>query len=199
MEITIRAGQASAQELQIGELLTLQEIKLTGGDVRVTVSPGGPLQAVHIGEVTATAILTEASLNRLLEQNPPPGTRDLEIATLSGRIRISGKVVKGIAIPFTMFAVPEIEGGARLRLNVQQVNALGALSLGNTLAQTIGNAINETLARKFDTTRLPIPLRLTGLTVEPGRIILSASASLDITPGALQPPSQTVTSLPPPE
>ncbi len=133
--------------------------------------------------MSATFVVTEASLNRLLAENPPEGTRDLSLATLSGRVRIEGKIVwNRIPVPFVLTGVPEVEGGARLRLNVQQVHILGPFALPAWISQGIGSRINDSLAEKFDSAKLPIPVRLTGLTVEPGRILLSASAAIDIVP-----------------
>ena len=144
---------------------------------RLTGQPG----QIRIEEATATLTVTEKSLNALLQANPPEGTRDLSLATLTGRVRIEGKVLwNRIPVPFSLMASPEVEGGARLRLNVQQVQVLGPIALPGFVAQGIGNRINDTLAEKFDVTRFPVPLRLTGLTVEPGRILLSATASIEI-------------------
>jgi len=180
MEIKIRTAQGTAQDIEIGDLITLSELRLAAKDVEITPEPGGP---VRIGEATATAVITEATLNRILARHPPEGLRDLEIKTLSGRIGIEGKkLFTGIPIPFTLLAVPEIEGGARLRLNVQQVHVLGPIPLPHVAVQGIANLLNDTLARNFDATRLPIPIRLTKLTVETGRLLLSGTASVEIRP-----------------
>src|SRR5205823_4398110 len=82
MEITIRAAQLNAQEIQLDDQITLQEVRLSGTDIRLAAGPRGP---VRIAELNGTLIVTEASLNRVLKQKPPEGTRDLELATLTGR------------------------------------------------------------------------------------------------------------------
>lgn len=188
MRITIRDAQAVAHEIQIGDIVTLQELRLDAAAIELTAEPGG---AVRAADANATLVVTEANLNRLLARQAPAGVRDLEIATLSGRVRITGRwIAKGIPVPFTLMAVPEIEGGARLRLHVQQVHVLGPVALPGVVAQGIGNMLNDNLARAFDATRLPIPLRLTGLQVEPGRVLVSATAPVEVRLGQREPPLQ---------
>jgi hypothetical protein len=180
----VRAAQLNAQDVRIGSLLTLQEVRINVNGLHLTPPPRA---GARVSEATATLVATEKALNDLLQANPPEGTRDLSLATLTGRVRIEGKVVwNRLPVPFTLTAAPEIEGGARLRLNVQQVQVLGPFSLPSFVSQSIGGRINDTLAEKFDVTKLPIQIRLTGLTVEPGRILLSATAAVDIVP-ALRP------------
>ena len=84
MEITIWAAQVNAQEIVIDERIALQEVRLSGTGIRLEAGPRGP---VRIAELSGTVVVTEASLNRLLKEKPPEGTRDVELATLTGRIR----------------------------------------------------------------------------------------------------------------
>lgn len=179
-DIKIRAAQLNAQDVQIGDALTLQEVRLTADSLIVNPAPRA---SIRVQEATVTLVATEKSLNSLLHTNPPDGTRDLSLATLTGRVRIEGKFLwNRIPVPFTLTAVPEIEGGARLRLNVHEIRAFGPLPIPSVITQGIANRINDTLAKWFDITKLPIQVRLTGLTVEPGRILLSATAAIDVTP-----------------
>jgi hypothetical protein len=86
-----------------------------------------------------------------------------------------------------MSAVPEIEGGRKLQMNMQNVRVVGAVTMPSFLVQIIGNAINERLAKHFDASKLPIPLRMTGVVVEPGRLIVSAT----LAPRSEEPPALT--------
>lgn len=178
MEIKIGAAQASAQEIQIGQIITLQEVKLTGSGIVYAMEPE---RTLHIAEMNANLIVTEASLNRLLAETPLREIRDLQVETLTGRIRIKGRYLLAgrLPIPFAMSAVPEIEGGARLRLDPRQIHFIGA-PLPAFAVNLIAERINERMAQGFDINRLPIPLRLTALTVEPGRLLLAAVASLQL-------------------
>ena len=190
MEITIRAAQLNAQEIKVDDQITLQEVRLSGADIRLTTGPRGP---VRIAELNGTLIVTEASLNRVLKRKPPEATRDLELATLTGRIRVTGKRMVGfVPVPFTLVCAPEIEGGARIRLNVQSVNVLGPMPVPGPFVQGIGDQINKSLAEAFDTTKLPIPVRLTGLVVEPGRLTLTATAAVEVRPVAPQETTELV-------
>lgn len=178
MEIKIGAAQATAQEIKIGQIITLQELRLTGGGIVYATEPE---RTLHIAELNANLIITEASLNRLLTETPIREIRDLQVETLTGRIRIKGRylVAGRLPVPFAMTAVPEIEGGARLRLDPRQIHFIGA-PLPAFAVNLIAERINERMAEGFDVSRLPISLRLTALTVEPGRFLLAAAASLQL-------------------
>jgi len=180
MNVTIRAAQLNAQEIEVGDVITLQEVRLTGTGVLFRSSEAGA--AIHIESVQATMILTESSLNRFLAGRNEEPLQDLQVAMLTGKVRISGRYKLGfVPLPFSLTAVPEIEGGARLRLDPRQMSFV--VPLPGVAAQVLGERINTRLARSFDTTKLPLPgLRLTGLTVEPGRVLLSATASLELRP-----------------
>jgi hypothetical protein len=178
LDVDIRTANLSAQDVQLGDVISLQEVKLSA--VNINIRPAAGL-SIHVQDANATLVVTEANLNKLLASNPPDGTRDLEIATLSGRLRISGKNVwNRIPIPFVLTGAPEIDGGARLRINVHQIQILGPISLPSLITQGIGTRLNDSLAEKFDISKLPWKIRLTGLTVEPGRILLSANTSIEL-------------------
>ena len=173
----MRTANLSAQDVQLGDIILLQEVRLNA--VNIHVSPPG--LNVQVEEANATIVVTEANLNRLLATNPPDGTRDLEFATLSGRLRISGKYLwNRIPVPFVLTGAPEIEGGARLRINVHQIQVIGPFSLPSWVSQGIGTRINDSLAEKFDVAKLPMKIRLTSLAIEPGRIQLSATAAIEL-------------------
>jgi hypothetical protein len=178
MDIVIRAAQLAAQEVAFGGIISLQEVRIAASGLTARDVPAGP---ILISEMNATLVISEVALNRFLAGRVE-GVRDLEVAMLTGRVRVSGRVVVGpIAIPFALTAVPEIEGGARLRLDPRQMGLVGA-PLPGFSAQVIGDRINGNLAEAFDATRLPFAIRLTGLTVETGRIVLTATASVEVRP-----------------
>jgi hypothetical protein len=180
MKITVRQLEATALDVELADLMTLQEVRLSASGLTFEALPGGQLA---VAQADATIVVTEAMVNRLLARYPPEGGRDIEIATLAGRVRISGKWrVNGLPVPFDLTGAPEIEGGARLRINVQQVRALGALVLPGFVVQGIGNKLNDAFARAFDVTRLALPVRLTKVKVEPGRILLSGTAAVEVRP-----------------
>jgi len=139
----------------------------------------GPEGAFNIESVEATLVVTESSFNRFLEKNTEAPFSELQAAMLNGKMRISGRYRMLLPIPFTVTAVPEIEGGARLRLDSRQMTLVGAPIPGFGV-ELIGERINAQLARAFDANELPIPVRLTKLTVETGRLILNAVTSLEI-------------------
>ncbi len=179
-DISIRNAQLSAQEVQIGDIVRLEELRLDCQGVEIGARRGGP---VRIAEANARLIVSESSLNRFLSLKPDDEVRELQVAILNGKVRITGRymLLGRIPVPFTLTAVPEIEGGARLRLDPKQMSLIGA-PIPGVATQMIGDRVNAYLSRTLDATRLPIALRLTGLTAETGRLILTATASLDLRP-----------------
>jgi hypothetical protein len=186
MHIKIANAQLNVQNVEITDILTIQEVRLTGATIRFDTEPGGKFA---IEEASATLFLTEASLNRVISDSPIDKIKDLDLKTFTGRIAVSGRYLPmgPVAVPFTMSAVPEIEGGRKLQMNMQNVRVVGAVTMPSFLVQIIGNAINERLAKHFDASKLPIPLRMTGVVVEPGRLIVSAT----LAPRSEEPPALT--------
>jgi hypothetical protein len=179
MQITIRGAQLNAQEIQIGDIITLQEIRVNGTGITLG-SPGG---AVQVAEAGVTFIVTEAALNRFLAGRAEGRLRDMEVAMLNGRVRLTGRfqVAGPLWIPFSAAGAPEIEGGARLRVNWQQINPVG-VPVPHAAVQVIGEIINNRLAAAFDVTKLPLDVRLASLTVETGRLLLTAAAAIEFRP-----------------
>jgi hypothetical protein len=184
VEITIQTARLNAQDIQIGDLLTLQELRLTAKGISLRTEPGG---TGHIAEIDGTVVLTEVAINKMLSGRAEEGLRDIEVETLTGRLRISGRreVALGLAVPFTLTAVPVIEGGTHLRLDASQISVIAG-ALPGFVTQAIGEKINARLKKAFDTSHLPLPLRLTSVDVEPGRVLLSATASLELRPATTE-------------
>jgi hypothetical protein len=177
VEITARNARLDARDLQFGDGLALDEIRLTGAGIAYRSGTAGSLK---IEALDATLVVTEAAFNRFLESNTDEPFSGLQASLLNGKMRLSGRYRMFVPIPFTITAVPELEGGARLRLDSKQMSLVGAPSPGFGV-EMIGEKINAQLSRAFDATRLPIPVRLTQLTVETGRFLLHATTSLEIT------------------
>jgi hypothetical protein len=184
MEVRIDTAQFHAQRIQWGDILTFQELSMTGTGIRLMVAQNGML---HIAEAHATLVLTEAEANRFLTTHPLEPVRDLQVAMLSGLIRFTGRygLPLGIAVPFRLTARPEIENGCRIRLEPCEFRLIGAHVPGIGV-QAIGQKINMLLATHFDTSRLPLNVRLTGITVEPGRLLLSGMATIEIHPSSAE-------------
>jgi hypothetical protein len=171
---SIRSARVDARDIQFGELLSLDEIRLIGSGL--SYDPAGMLR---VESVEATFIVTESGLNLHLEKHTEEPLSDLQVALLNGKMRISGRYRMLIPIPFTVTAVPEIVGGARIRLDSKQMSLVGAPIPGFGV-EMIGEKINSQLVGTFDASKLPIPVRLTKLTVETGRIHLHAATSIEI-------------------
>jgi hypothetical protein len=179
LEICVRIARLDARDIRIGEIIRLDELRLTGNGIAMS-APGG---AVRAASVEGDLVITEADLNRFLEGRSEDPLSGLQVAMLTGKVRLSGRyaLFLGMSAPFTFTAVPEIEGGARLRLDPKQMTAVGVPIPGGAL-QMIAEKINAQLAGAVDTTRLPIPVRLTTIRIETGRLVISATLSIELSP-----------------
>ncbi len=174
--LTARNARLDARDVQLGDMISLDEIRLMAGAISYRSGPDG---VIKIEVLEATLIVTESAFNGFLEKSTDEPFSELQAAMLNGKMRISGRYRMLLPIPFTVTAVPEIEGGARLRLDSKHMSLVGA-PLPGFGVEMIGEKINAQLARAFDANNLPIPVRLTKLTVETGRLILNATTSLEI-------------------
>jgi hypothetical protein len=188
MKLTIGAAEFHAFDIHAADVVAVQELRIAGKGLSLSMERGGP---ITIRELEATLIVTEASINKVLARNSVDGVRDLEVATLKGKLRISGKydLLGPVAIPFTLTAIPEVVGGTRIRLNALDLEVIGLFSVPGSVKKSIETKINETLSDKFDASKLPVPFRLTNVSVEPGRVLAMATAAVDLRslPSAEQP------------
>lgn len=179
-EFTVFAREARllAESVDLGGVVSLDEIRLEGRDI--SLRPGG---SIRVGELQASLVISEAALNRFLANRRADTVRDLQVAMLDGKVRIHGRysLPLGIGVPFTFTGVPEIEGGARVRLDPRHMSLVGAPVPGLATG-AIGDRVNALLADALDVTRFPLAVRLTALTVETGRLTLSATAAVELTP-----------------
>lgn len=171
LDVDIRAAKVEAREVRLGDVITIDEVRLTGGGI--ALSPGG---GVKIAELNATIVITETAMNAFLEGRSEDSLHDLKVNMLTGKVRVEGKY--GL-IPFTYTGVPEIDGGARLRLDPRQMSIIG-LPIPGAGVHVIGERLNAQLARAFDVTRFNLPIRLTQLSIETGRVLLSGTAAVSM-------------------
>ena len=174
LEVGIRTGKLEAREIHLGDVLVVDELRLTGSGIVLASADSGGLR---ISELNATVVVTESALNKFLAGRAEDSLHDLRVYLMTGKVRFEGRY--GL-IPFTYTGVPEIDGGARLRLDPRQMSLIGVPMPGMGV-QVIGERLNAQLAKAFDVTRLPIQMRLTGLTIETGRVLLSATAAVELT------------------
>lgn len=166
------------QNVRFGPGLVVDEVHLESGEISVEPpSSAGQLPRVSGGETRGRILITEPNLNRLLtvEQASVP-IRNLRIAVLTGRVRVSGqKSVLGLGVPFSAEAIPRIENGVRPYLDWQTMNAAG-LGLPSAVVELLEQQINSRIA--IDLSRLSIPLWLDEIRCEPGRITVIGKVRL---------------------
>jgi hypothetical protein len=180
MDINTANVTIAARDVLCGDALALQHVKVESQAVRLTVPFGsGPCGA----EVTLALTVTEPEVNRVLSRLAESGLRDLQVALMNGTMRITGRyeVVGPIAVPFALVATPEIEGGARIRLRVRDVSIVGA-ALPGFSTQVIGERVNAKLVETLNVERLGLPFHLASITVETGRLNVTATAAVEWRP-----------------
>ena len=150
MKININSGKLSATGVQIGSIISLHEISLTSAKMSFDTVAGG---SISLEGVEATMILTESALNTAFQQTPLEGLTGLEIAAMDGKLKVKGKYLKIVPIPFTMITTLQIDGGARLLLKVESIEVAGAIPMPAAINEAISTKINDQLAVMFDTTR----------------------------------------------
>lgn len=177
MRIDIGSAKISARDVTVLGVPPFLEVIIDGTDLVVSDSSDGRL---WVRSATGSIILTEASVNDAISETKVEKIRDLDLKTYNGFVRVSGRheVLGAMAVPFSITATPEIESGARLRLALKDFSIAGALPMPAFVINMLASRINEQLGRQFDTTRLPVPIRLTGVTVEPGRLTLSVKLEM---------------------
>lgn len=181
MDITAKSATLGARDVAFGGELTVEHLKLESPALRLTTPIGsGPCAA----EITVSLTLSETDLNRALARHQEAGMRDVQVALMNGHLRVTGKyeVMGPFAVPFALAATPEIEGGARLRLQVRDVSIVGA-ALPGFSAQVIGERVNAKLREALNVQRLGLPIRLSSITVETGRLTVTAQAAVEWRPG----------------
>lgn len=173
-DLNARTATLVARDIRLANVLGIDEVKISCDGIQITT---GPLGSLKLSNVTVALTITESALNRFLSGRVEDQLRNLQVRMLNGKVRIEGKYT---VFPFTFTAVPEIEGGARLRLNPRQMSFVG-LPIPGVGTQVIGEKINTRLAGGFDLTRFSVPLRLSSLIIETGRLILAAQGELELT------------------
>src|SRR6185503_5799008 len=119
LEVGIRTGKLEAREIHLGDVLVVDELRLTGSGIVLASADSGGLR---ISELNATVVVTESALNKFLAGRAEDSLHDLRVYLMTGKVRFEGRY--GL-IPFTYTGVPEIDGGARLRLDPRQMSLIG--------------------------------------------------------------------------
>jgi hypothetical protein len=189
----VGSAQIHLRDVRLRADVTVDEIHLDAGDVNLTGTGGvGDSFTLRTGETKFHVVISEPHINTLIEVSIPADApvRNLRIALFSGKIRITGNVVKSVLhLPFTLDAIPVIENGVRVRLDCQSAKLGSAMGVGipTLVVELIEQYINNNPALPLDLTRLPLPVRLDEIRCEPGRLSVMGRAKLQWPPAALPP------------
>ncbi len=177
MEIISPSVTLNARDVRFGDQVTVQHLSVECSELRLGL-PFGAAPSLLRARLQIT--INEKELNRQLVGRQEQGLRDLALSLMTDKVRITGRyeLMGPLAVPFAVVAVPEIVGGIAIRLDIRDVSIIGA-ALPGFSAQMVGERINRSLADTLNVERLGVPVRLTELRVEPGRLTAFGEAELE--------------------
>lgn len=168
-------------DLDIDGMVSIQELLIDATDLEI----GTPPDAFARAELRATLTISESALNRFLAGLRLDEASQLAVAMLTGALEITGRATLGrVAVPFAIRTPIEIVSGARLRIDPTQIRLVGA-ALPPMFHGYLVKKLNRRIGEMLDTSRLPIPVRLTSVEIQPGRLTLSGVSDVDLRPGQL--------------
>jgi hypothetical protein len=201
LQLSIGGAQVHLQNVKLREDVTIDEIHIEGGVIQIEAGREyAEPAAIEAGESQFRIMMSEPNINRVLAsaEGDDALVRNLRIALLSGKARVTGQIVKSVIhLPFTVEAVPVIENGVRVRLDFQ--GARLGISLPGPVVDVIEQIINNNNKIPLDLSRLPFPVLLDEIRCEPGRLSVSGRARLSWPPAStvITAAPFTVSELPP--
>lgn len=172
--VTVTLGQ-----IQIKPHVAIDEVTLSSDSVTIEPSAEkGQPPRIQAGETRFSGVLTEPNLNALVQSltEKNPSLKDVQVALMSGKAKITGQYVKLLPVPFTVEAVPIIENGIRLVLDIVASNT-GIISHPSWFINLLETNVMSKVA--VDLSRLPFPVWLDEARCEPGRLVLRGKARLE--------------------
>jgi hypothetical protein len=180
--------QIRAKNVRLRADILLDEVNLESenAEYAAPATPGEEAR-IHVEELKAQIVLSEPNLNAIVAANLPPSApvRNLRIALFTGKMKITGQIVKLITIPFTLEATLLIASGVRIVPDFLNVNA-SVIPLPASAVEIIEKFLRPTLT--IDLAKLPIPVWLDAVRCEPGRLIAEGRARLHWPPAVTPAP-----------
>lgn len=190
-EIQLGQTQIRSKNVRVGPDILLDEVTLESESVTVA-SPARPGETskVMIEELSLRIVLSEPNLNAIVSAKLPASApvRNLSIALLTEKMRITGKVAK-FPIPFTLEAKPRIINGVRIEPDFLNLNA-SVVRLPSAVTEVLEKWLREDLM--VDLTAFPFAVYLSTARCEPGRLVIEGKARIQWPPAAsASPPFST--------
>jgi LmeA-like phospholipid-binding len=166
----LRRIEIDGWNVRAGGQLALESLHLELNDLRYHAPPN---EALTVGESLLVIHLTEAALNDYLRRQHPKSPTEVAFhdgtVTLKGTMRLLG----GVLTPVETSGRLEIAEGSRIEYHADTVH-FPAETAPDAGAEYIEKSLNPLL----DVTRLNLPIRLNGIEVEPGRLVVRGTATL---------------------
>ena len=158
-----------SNNVRVNSDLVLDQVRLSASAASFASAPSSDSPSrLTIDELSVLVVLSEPNLNAIVAANLKSDLlRNVNIALLSGKMRISGQFIKLITIPFTLEAIPRIENGIRIVPEFLGLNA-SVFSLPASAVEILEQNLRPMLT--IDLTKLPVPAYLDAVVCEPGRL-----------------------------
>jgi hypothetical protein len=163
----------SARSLRMGRLdVAAFDATLHHVDINPGLLYGSRQLAVRsVGGGTAVVVVSADNLARLV--GAQPAVKQVVVHLSPGSMMLDGTVtVLGADFPASLAAHLVVRDAAHLDLMVDRVTVLGGLPVPPDVAARLADSVNPVL----DVGRLPFELRLTGVAIGDGVVVLRASA-----------------------
>jgi DUF2993 family protein len=165
----LRRIEIDGWNVRAGEQLELESLHLELNDLRYHAPPD---ESLTVGESLLVIHLTEAALNDYLRRQHP--NTPTEVVFHEGTVTLKGMMrLVGVPTPVETSGRLEIAEGTRVEYHADSVRFAANASPGDG-ALYIERRLNPIL----DVKRLHLPIQLTGIEVQPGRLVVRGTASL---------------------
>jgi hypothetical protein len=174
--VRIEGTRVDARNVAFGPFLVMDEVHMEVDDILITppVSLG---EAPHVacGDARVSALISEQNLNRALELGlqPDGALKDIRVAMMSGRVRLSFQLAKLVSLSVSVEATPRIENGIRVVLDWQAATVAGI-----AVPHGIVTALQDRINKALDLSKSPVPVWIDEVRCEPGRLTVLGKVQL---------------------
>ncbi|MCS6777388.1 MAG: DUF2993 domain-containing protein [Chloroherpetonaceae bacterium] len=165
-----------SRQVHLPHGVVLEQVQLHAEAARYIPETRSSAARVVIDELHVKAVISEPHLNAMVGAHLRSEVlRGINVAILSGKLRVTGQFVKWIPVPFTLEVTPHIENGIRIRPEFLGLSA-AAFALPSSAVELLEQHLRPLLT--VDLTQLPVPVYVDRLVCEPGRLVLQGRARL---------------------
>lgn len=165
--VRLNSFNAACRGLVLPNGMVVDELRLDSAGSTIKHKP---FQILVDQPAKIKAFVGEASLASFLESESPGGLKGFRVQARDGVLTVDAKMKMVIDVPVHVKATLEIKNQAELHLVLQKVDVAG----GPAKALVQGHIEKENPL--FEADDLPLPVKLTGVRIEGGFIVLDGEA-----------------------